>query len=85
MAISDVLFDADHEIREYIKDGIGVEAPNRPDPELELALAVMKAVREMPGRDGLPDAPNTFKADLAAALRAYEERSEDLPEEGKPS
>jgi hypothetical protein len=69
MAVSDVLRDAEAEILDYQRDGV---IATDGEPELELLTDLMRAVRSLPGRDAPPDAPNTFAADLARALAAYD-------------
>ena len=68
MAVSDVLAEAEDAIEKYQRAGNGSSLN---DPEVNLVVAVMRAVRLMPGRDRLPDAPNTFETDLHAALERY--------------
>jgi hypothetical protein len=70
MAVSDTLYEAEEAIRDYQRAGI---ITSFDDPEVELVVAVMRAVRLMPGRDRWPDAPNTFAADLASALERYDQ------------
>ncbi len=43
-------------------------------PEIDLLLAVMDAVRELPGLDTSPDAPSTFDRDIDRAVAAYREQ-----------
>lgn len=70
MAISDVLYETEEAILECQSHGvIAVEG----EPEIELIVGLMRAVRMMPGRDRHPDAPNTFAADLARELAAYDD------------
>ncbi len=69
MAISDVLYEADIQIREYLQNQH--RRPTPPDPALALLLALMTAVRLMPGRDRPPYDVNTFDTDLNAALVEY--------------
>jgi len=68
MAVSDVLWQAVEDIREYQEAGI---ITSYGDHAVNLVVAIMDAVRLQPGRDRSPGEPDTFDVDLRAALAWY--------------
>ena len=81
--LSDFLFEHADQLRELYR-GTAPEAyvPAYVDiiPEIDLLLAVMDAVRELPGLDTPPDGPSRFDRDIDRAVAAYrKQRDAALP------
>lgn len=58
-----------------------ISTTHRPDPryaditpEIDMLLAIMEAIRRLPGLDAPPDAPNYFDADVCRAAADLAQR-----------
>lgn len=69
--LSDFLFEHADQIRELYRGSAVAPTYSAIIPEIDLLLAVMDAVRELPGLDMPPDAPSRFDRDIDRAVAAY--------------